>query len=48
MTYFFLIMGTLTAFSGGSEKPDIYNLSMAILAVGCFVCAVLMERFKGE
>lgn len=44
MTYLFLIIGTLAAFSGGSEKPDIYNLSLSILAVGCFACAVWMKK----
>ena len=44
MTIFFLIIGTLAAFSGGREYSGGQNVALSILAVGCFACAVAMEK----
>ncbi|ELA8890669.1 hypothetical protein ACY2LX_000594 [Acinetobacter baumannii] len=44
MTIFFLIIGTLTAFSGGKEHPNGHNIALAIMTVGCYACAVAMIK----
>ncbi|WP_171290984.1 hypothetical protein [Acinetobacter baumannii] len=44
MTIFFLIIGTLAAFSGGKEHSSGHNIALAIMTVGCYACAVAMER----
>ncbi|WP_394651384.1 hypothetical protein [uncultured Acinetobacter sp.] len=40
----FFIIGTLLAFSIGKEKPTGYNIALAIIAVGCYACAVALEK----
>jgi len=44
MAVFFLIIGTLAALSGGREYSSGNNIALSILAVGCFACAVAMEK----
>ncbi|WP_394660964.1 hypothetical protein [uncultured Acinetobacter sp.] len=40
----FFIIGTLAAFSTGKEKPTGYNIALAIITVGCYACAVALEK----
>ena len=47
MQIFFLIIGTLAAFSTKSDKPSGYNASMVFLASFCFSLAVFL-KMKGE
>lgn len=48
MTVIFVIVGILASFSTKSDKAGLYNLSMAIIAVGCFACAVAMKYLGGK
>jgi hypothetical protein len=45
MTIFFLIIGTLAAFSTGSGNPSGYNASMVFLASCCFSLAVILKIY---
>lgn len=44
MTIFFLIIGTMAAFSGGKKCSAGHNIALAIMTVGCYACAVALEK----
>ena len=44
MLSLFLIIGTLAAFSGGKDKSTGHNIALAIMTVGCYACAVALEK----
>jgi hypothetical protein len=45
MQMFFLIIGTLAAFSTRSDRSSGYNTSMAFLASCCFSLAVILKIY---
>lgn len=44
MLALFLIVGTLAAFSCDKEKSAGNNIALAIITVGCYACAVVLEK----
>jgi hypothetical protein len=44
MLALFLIVGTMAAFSGGNGKSAGNNIALAIITVGCYACAVALEK----
>lgn len=44
MEIFFLIIGTLAAFSCGKDHPSGHNIALAIMTIGCYACAVAMIK----
>jgi len=44
MGVLFLIIGTLAALSTGKEKSAGCNIALAIITVGCYACAVALEK----
>ena len=43
MKLIFLIIGIIAAFSIDTDYAGLMNIALAILAVGCFACAVWLE-----
>lgn len=44
MEFLFLTIGTLAAFSTGKENSTGYNIALVIMTVGCYACAVALEK----
>lgn len=46
MIIFFLIIGTLAAFSGSRQFSGGHNIAVAMVSVGCYACATALEIMK--
>ncbi|MFW1857889.1 hypothetical protein [Acinetobacter defluvii] len=47
MKLIFLFVGVIAAFSIDKSSAGLVNISLAILAVGCFACVVFLEKIEG-